>query len=889
MAAAVLRRCVHPERREEVLADLEEEMALRAVESSPGAARRWYRRQVRGFARQRIREALTGERGVLGLHPARWLSFTDLRVAVRLALRQPVASATAALALATAITLALTGFAVARGLAWPELPIQGGERLYQARIHPEGGGSRLAKPHEVRAWLGGARTPADLGAYQGIVPPLQFGDEAPRAAEGARVTPGAFARISPAPLLGRNLDDADSRAGAEPVVVLREFMWRHPTTFAGDPDAIGSTVMVGGVPHTLVGILPQHWSFPVSQSFWTPLPLHEWADAESSGAPGLVTWLFLSEDGRPEPAQDELAGLARGVAAPGESDVAVTLVPYVEGFSEGIETPLAIVIICLLVGLLSVVALNVSTLVLARCAQRSEELAVRTALGAGRGRLLSQLFLESLVIGVVAAGLGALSADALLDFARPWVEADLPIWFDLSFRGSEFAAAALLAVVASAIAGVFPALRVTARSGVATVLQGSSKHLTPVALGRTTGLLLAFQLAISVGVLTVSALLLEGLWRFVDSDAAPAADRVLTAQIRSDRGRSLDGGWSDEALPRLRTEIETGLAAIPGAERVGLATSLPRNHFDSAVIEVEAEAGELEAGRRAQVSRVGPGFLEVLGLAPLQGRLLEESDAAADARKVAVVSESFVSEVLAGRAPLGRRFRIDGWERPPNLLSQQIAADGRGEWIEIVGIVPDYGLTPGATEGRGEVYLPLVGSRALFAAIRTSGDAEALVPALRRAVAQVDPGLLVTDVNLLSDVGWETRLLLQGGAGTLALAGGMVLLLSLAGIYALASLSVTSRTREIGLRLALGASHSAVLRAVLRPTLIHLGLGAMVGAFLSLGLARATRLLPFPIPATVELALPLVATLMLAAGLLATWIPARRALRVQPMEALRAD
>jgi hypothetical protein len=340
--------------------------------------------------------------------------------------------------------------------------------------------------------------------------------------------------------------------------------------------------------------------------------------------------------------------------------------------------------------------------------------------------------------------------------------------------------------------------------------------------------------------------------------------------------------WGSPELQRLRLEIEAALAAIPGAAASAVALSLPRTDAD--YDRLLLDGADLTSPVRVQRVFAGPGLFEVLGVAPRSGRTFSARDARPEAPVVAVVSQRFVDDALRGTSPIGRRFQ---WVRDEPRA---------GGWVEIVGVVPDLAMDPGDRTARGEVFLPLVGSSFMYAAVRSAGSSpvgaaapEALAPSLRRAIGAVDPRIRITDVQSLTDVGWETRAALAGGSTLLLALGAMTLLLSLAGIYALASLAVTSRTREIGLRVALGATSADVIRTVLRRSLMQLGSGTAGGVVLAIVLSRATLILPFSIPGSVGLAVLAAGSILLAAGVLASAIPVRRALRIDPMAALRAD
>jgi predicted permease len=529
-----------------------------------------------------------------------------------------------------------------------------------------------------------------------------------------------------------------------------------------------------------------------------------------------------------------------------------------------------VLVLGLLLVFLCGVSLNVANLMLARCASRGDELALRTALGAPRSRIITLLFIESLVVSLTAAVIGIVAVDRGLWWLRAKLGFGGPFWLDLSINPAVVVYAVALAMTASALAGIVPALRVT--RGQAVPGLGGKGRLTPIALGRFASVLLATQLAVSLALLATAGLLAEGLFTY-NNGSQREESQVLTAVLFRDPAvAGVKAEWGSPELRDLRLQVEQTLSSMPGAAAAAVSLSLPRAHDDDAQVEVEGQAVE---GLRVQKSMAGPGFFEVLGVQPTFGRTFAQADARPDAPSVAVVSERFVSDALGGQSAIGRRFRWVG--------------NTSGAWIEIIGVVPDLGLDPGDRSAHGEVYAPLVGTDFMYASVRTYGPPAALGPALRTAIASVDPRIRVTGVQSLSDVGWEARALLSGGSSVLALLGIIALLLSLAGVYSLASLAVTSRTREIGIRLAMGATRSQVLGPVLGRTALQLGIGTGAGIALAFLLARALAALPITVPLSIGIAVPAAAALLLIAGVIASWLPARRAMRVDPVEALRAD
>jgi hypothetical protein len=279
-----------------------------------------------------------------------------------------------------------------------------------------------------------------------------------------------------------------------------------------------------------------------------------------------------------------------------------------------------------------------------------------------------------------------------------------------------------------------------------------------------------------------------------------------------------------------------------------------------------------------QALMTGPGLLEVLGVATVAGRTFSAADARPGAPRVAVVSERFALHAWGGAPATGRRIR---WAQGDRAAP--------APWMEVVGVVPDIGLDPGNRTTRGEVFYPLIGTDFMYVALRTAAPPAALSVSVRRAIAEVDARIRVTDEQPLADVGWETRATLAGGAGVLTTLGILALVLSLAAVYALASLAVTSRMREIGVRLALGATRTQILRPLFTRTALQLAGGALAGSGLAVLANLALAALPFSVPGSVGVLVPLAVVALVGAGILATWIPARRALRITPVDALKTE
>jgi uncharacterized protein YneF (UPF0154 family) len=420
-----------------------------------------------------------------------------------------------------------------------------------------------------------------------------------------------------------------------------------------------------------------------------------------------------------------------------------------------------------------------------------------------------------------------------------------------------------LTLLVGVVSGLFPALRVT-RHDLRNTLH-SSRGFAFGGFGRAGAVLLVIEIALSVGLLNGAVTMARAFVSYVDEIPALPKNQVLTAQLG--RVPSADA----------RDRIVEAAAALPGVIAVGAGQHLPRLYPQPRPTAVEPIAGETtRAPLPAPSHAVGNGFLEAIGARPLAGRLFSETDFVAGAAPVAVVNEPFVRKFFDGRNVIGRRIRIDA-----------ARADVTEEpWREIVGVVPDLGLSVGNPAMTAGFYTPVTDEFLYHLAIRTTGDPLKLTPALRAAVANIDPDLQLEEIRTLDEAGREERVFLSGIAFALTAMGGMALLLSIVGIYALLSFMVTRRTREIGIRVALGALHWQVLRAITGGALVYLAVGGVLGSALGILFIemRSVLLISIPdagvwMPATIFLTLAI-------AGALACWMPARRALAIRPAEAL---
>jgi putative ABC transport system permease protein len=701
----------------------------------------------------------------------------------------------------------------------------------------------------------------------------------------AEITASAFPLTRVQPLLGRALQPTDETLGAEPVVVLGYDIWQRQ--FLRDPAIIGRVVTVGRTARTVVGVMPPRFGFPRNQQLWVPLPVQDAAPREG---PAVQVFGRLADGASWQEAAAELDVVSARLTAdhPATHAQLRTRVRAFAGRTPGDPLrfeDLAIHAVVLL--LLGAISANVATLIFARTAMREPEMVVRHALGASRGRVIAQIVTEGLVLALAAAVLALVVAQTTVRYA--WDRASqiigddgLPFWVDLKLEPATVAYALLLALVAAALIGLLPALKATSAS-IQAGLQGITSTGGTMKFGGIWSFIVGAQVACTllfvlaaVGIYTTSRNN-QSTW------AAAPTERYLTFRFRMDN-EALAGeqGVADDrqiAARRARAyeDLAGRLRAEPGVTHVTYGDRLPTMSPDWVAVEMEQDGapparvqGDYEGG--FAMAAVGAGYHEAFGARILAGRGLQAGDAGTPNGAV-VVNEAFMR--LVGRNPVGARVRT--LQRGPEREL--------GSWLEIVGVVSDLWTLPADWNGKAYIYRAAGAAELdpVVVAVRVAGDPAPLAPRVAALARQVDAGLQLRDVITFEEIiDQEQKPRVIGGV----VIGGVLTgatVFSAAGLYALMSVAVARRTREIGIRIALGATRRHVLRSVFARAGRQLGGGIIVGNSIILFLAwRADSLTAALLVTSV-----ITSVIMATVGVLACAAPARRALRIQPTEALR--
>jgi putative ABC transport system permease protein len=811
----------------------------------------------------------------------------DARFGVRILIKHRGLTVVGAFAMAVAIAVGATLFEVFSEVLDPALPFAGGDRVVSLHfVGSTPGDPHRRVIHDFAALRGQLATVEHFGAFRDAEHNLVAADTAPEPVSVAEITASAFAIAGTPASLGRYLLPADAQKAATPVVVIGHDAWQ--VRFGGDRNVVGRTVNLGGVPRTVVGVMPEGFQFPVRHEFWIPLQEDPLEYARGEG-PRIYMFGRLAADVTIEQAQAEFAAVApRTAVVPPETGLALrpVVVPYTYEHSDLNQPGVSWMLRAgqLLVGALTfVVAINLAILVYARTVTRLGELAVRSALGASRGRILAQLFIEALALSIVGAGAGLGLARYGLDVIQTLSHANggLPFWITFALSPGAVIYAFGLAVVAAIIMGVLPGLKATGGSVTANLHELHGRSGTR--LGATWTTLIVVQVAVAVAVLPAAVFIASRVMRMEMTGPGFAAESFVVANADlSAEGSKVDfdrvKARQIELISRLKGEpgvmgvtFSSGIPGFAGSEQIRFEDGVRLSGVADHVPDIGITDTLVPSVVRASVDLFATYDAPILA-----GRHFAASDVGA--ARVVVVNRSFAEMYLQDANAVGLRFRYVRED-----------ADPAREWFQIIGVVRDFPAFPPNLTRKGEptIYHPAaVGEMdPVTLSVRFAGDVPSTFINRFRAIgAEVDPALQLRRVGRLADRYDEGRSAWRSLAWAIALVTASVLMLSGAGIYALMSFTVAQRTREIGIRTALGAQPRRVIMNVFGRAGRQVALGVLLGSALSggafvalgLGLASAAPLL---------LA---VAAIMAIVGVMAALGPARRGLRIQAIEALRA-
>jgi putative ABC transport system permease protein len=798
----------------------------------------------------------------------------DVRYAARALSRAPGFAATAIVVAGVGIGAATASYSVLDHVLVRPLPFAEGDRLVDLWENDilHGYGRTELSPANYRDWKSASRSFEGMAAFTNTSVNLA-GEGDPERLDGALATPDLFEVLRVRAALGRILTEADGRSGAEKTVVISDGLWRR--RFGSDPNVLGRKLLLDDAPHIVVGVMPPDFRFPArGTDIWTPFQFaaDDFADRGDCYLKGVAR---LKKGVSLEKARTEMRLVAAQLerAYPKENHGIGATVLRLRDEMAPQSRLLLVALFGAAAGVLLIGCTNLASLLLARAIGRRKELAVRSAMGAGRERLVRQLLTESMVLAVCGGVLGVALAVAAGPLVTRLVPNALPIAENPPLDLRLLAIAAALTAATGIGFGVGPALR-ACREASGEGLQEGARTGAGRATERLRAALVVAEVTAAVVLLVSSGLLLRALWKLQRTDPGFRPDGVLTMRTVLPFPRYEKTGVRQNFYDHVLTQAR----ALPGVSHAAYISFLPmvaRGMIQSVVL--EGHADDRDDGT-ASMRFVTPDYFAAMGIPLKAGRDVARADTG-ESPFVAVVSESFVRRYWPGESALGRRFRFGLAERT------------------IVGVVGDVRVRGIERESEPQVYLPsrqvpdggLVGYVPRDLVIRSAVPATTLLPELRQIVAAADPLLPISEVRSLADLVASDTASRRIQARMLAAFAAISLALAALGIHGLLSFTISQRRREIGVRMALGAMPRDIVEMVMGRSLLLAGAGALLGGLLGLAAGRAMQALLAGIPpadtATFAAAIGLAAA-MTAAGSL---VPALRAIRVDPVAAIRAD
>lgn len=804
-----------------------------------------------------------------------------LRFAIRQILQRPAFSAMAAASLALGIGLVATQFSLIDGILLRGIPAPDAQRIIHiARLSPPSQNRGGWETVPYRDFLAYRERQTSFDAFVGSTTlgmNLSAPGRIPSHHPGGLVTFNVPALLGVGPMLGRWFTAEEDLPGQPQLIVLSHKLWQEE--FAANPGVLGQALTVNGVPGTIIGVMPPHFSFTSVERLWLNLragpndPRTSPIDrAEMIGR--LKPGVTLAQ------ARAEFDGIAASLEKlwpetnTGYNRMHVEKISF--AYAGGGTQPILYLLLAMTVFILGLACVNVANMLLGRAAQRTRELAVRAAIGATRTRLVRQLLGEALLLAAFGAVGGLLVAQFGVDYLdrniahQPYT----PDWFEFRMDYRVVGVAVALTLLAGAFAGILPALKAS-NLDVNAALKDDSRAAASMGLGRLARWLVTAQIAFSSALLVAACVLGWTVYETRQANLRYDPDRLLTGRVEI----------HDYVYPSVEKRAQffralmTRLQNEPGVEAVAVTS---RNFIGSGVPTPVAPEGAVFAHDNERPSLwlevISADYFKLTGVTALRGRLFDSREHTLDSRS-AVVNESFARKLWPSEDAVGRRFR-----------SGQTGND----WITVIGVVPDMKMQgifqpPGIDEAGFYLVQDQMGWGWLDIFIRTKGDPLALVTPVRKAIASLDPNQPIHSIGTLTSVTEQAARGFSIVGQMSAVFAVITLFLGAIGVYGVTSLVVSRRTREFGVRMALGATVSQVLRLVLTQGGRQIGVGLAVGLLGGFLLTRPLQQVFGPGVMNNPVVYVVVAVVIALVGFVALWIPAHRAARIDPMEALRTD
>lgn len=803
----------------------------------------------------------------------------DLRFGARLMVKKPAVAAISVLTLALGIGLTTLMFSLVNVAILKGLPFEAPERLVSVVQHDlsRGWENMSVRLHDFEEWGEQQRAFEELAAYSTGTFNVS-GTEGAERYDGAWVTANMFDVLRVRPTVGRVFHPSEAAPGAEAVTIISHRIWQD--RFGGDPSVLGRTLRINGEEATIVGVMGDRFMFPMSQLIWMPERRSaSQYERGQGGTPYVNVFARLRPGVSMDEANVQIATIAqRQSAAYPETHetLGANVQPLSHTYIPKEPRRLLFVMLGAVFGVLLIACVNVANLLLSQAAMRAREVGIRTALGASRVRIAVQFLTEPLVLAAVGGVLGlGIAWVGLRLFENAIAATNPPYWLDFGIDRTVVLFVLAITVLSTLVSAVLPAIRASG-SNVSEVLKDETRGASSFRGGRLTRGLVVLELALSMMLLVGAGLMIRSVTRLATIDFGFDTEAIFTARFGLPEA---DASYADPGSRiRFFEAVEARLAQESGMLAVSLTSSLPGSWSNISRFAMEGQSYDRPTDYpSARTAVVTPGFFDTFAAPALQGRGFGTADREGSV-PVAVVNRSFEQKHFPNGDAVGSRIQLGG-------------PDSDQPWVTIVGVVRDLHMGGPQNEEPEGLYLPLAQESARFMSIaaRPRGSATAVTPVVRDAVAAVDSDIPIYWARTLAEgIAMSTWFFRVFGVLFMVM-GFAALFLAAIGLYGVMSFSVSRRTREMGVRMALGARADDVVRLVMRQGVIQIAIGLSIG--LVMAWAVSTLLTGFLFGVSPRDPLTFGATLVVltVTGLIAAWVPARRATRVDPLVALRYD
>jgi predicted permease len=846
---------------------VEQSIAARVAEGIPvGEARRLAMVEFGGM--EAARENTERQR------PGWWMPGLagDVRYAVRGILAHGWFSAAIVVTLALGIGLNTMVFTLVNAVLFKPVPVPGGGRLVSVMSKDRAQNSRdltVSYPDflDLKA---GSRLFEWFEAVDNSRGIVSEDGSAPQMYHLAKATTGIFSMVQAKPLLGRGFRAGDDAPGAAPVMVIGYGMWKD--RYASDARVVGREVRVNGLPATIVGVMPEGFKFPNGFDVW--MPLVPTADLAKRDSRGLWVYAILKPGTAVRAASAELDGIAGRLAAryPEDKQIGADAMSFSQRFNGGNIRIVFLLMLAAVGFVLLIACADLANMMLSRSLSRQREMSIRSALGATRWRIVRQLLIESVMLSTVGGLLGL----GLASFGVHWFDLmtkDVrPYWIQFTTDFTVFGYFAGLCILSGVLFGIAPALR-SSKPDLMGVLKDGARSVGRQRGGWLTSGLVVFQFALTLALLTGAGIFVKSLMSNLAVNPFIPSARIMTARavLPETRYKSGDG----DARQRFFDGVMLKLKAIPGARHAALASDAPG--LGSNWQPIERDHVDVKPEHRPVIGEivVSPEYFETIGLPILRGRGLNEMDGSAHHGAV-IVTRDTANKLWPGEDALGKRVRLTGDDKKPM------------DWMTVVGISADMVQEMVEDQPKPIVFVPYKFLQTTNMTLMVDAEGDPLEE-MRKAVASVDSELPLSEPFRLDAAVehqvWFLRVFgrIFGGFALIAM------LMAAVGLYSVIAHAASSRTQEIGVRIALGARVKDILLLVMRRGLLQVGAGLLVGLGAAVALARVMANLPLGAMTQVWRIFPVVAGMLALVGVFACWLPARRATRLDPVKAIRCE